>query len=43
MKLLNLSAADAKKFRDLSYTAQWDVVEKRDPAVGKKLRALIGK
>jgi TRAP-type transport system periplasmic protein len=43
MKLLNLSAADAKKFRDLSYTAQWDVVEKRDPAVGKQLRALIGK
>ena len=43
MKLLNLSAADAQKFRDLSFTAQWDVVEKRDPVVGKKLRALIGK
>ena len=28
---------------DLAYTAQWDVVEKRDPVVGKKLRALTGK
>jgi TRAP-type transport system periplasmic protein len=43
MKLNKLSAADSKKFLDLAYTAQWDVVEKRDPVVGKKLRALIGK
>jgi TRAP-type C4-dicarboxylate transport system substrate-binding protein len=43
MKLLKLSDSDAKKFLDLSYSAQWDVVEKRDPVVGKKLRSLIGK
>ncbi len=43
MKLLKLSDADSQKFLDLAYTAQWDVVEKRDPVVGKKLRALIGK
>ena len=43
MKLLKLSDADATKFIDIAYTAQWDVVEKRDPVVGKKLRALIGK
>ncbi len=43
MKLLKLSDADAEKFLDLAYTAQWDVVEKRDPVVGKKLRALIGR
>ncbi len=43
MKLLKLSDADTKKFLDIAYTAQWDVVEKRDPVVGKKLRALIGK
>ncbi len=43
MKRNILSAADSKKFLDLAYTAQWDVVEKRDPVVGKKLRSLIGK
>ena len=43
MKLLKLPDADAAKFLELAYTAQWDVVEKRDPVVGKKLRALIGK
>ncbi|NQU71628.1 MAG: hypothetical protein HQ514_13825, partial [Rhodospirillales bacterium] len=43
MKANVLSAADSKKFLDLAYTAQWDVVEKRDPVIGKKLRALIGK
>ena len=43
MTLLKLSDSDSKKFLDLAYTAQWDVVEKRDPTVGKKLRALIGK
>ena len=43
MKLLKLSDADSEKFLDLAYTAQWDVVEKRDPVIGKKLRALIGK
>lgn len=43
MTLLKLSDADSEKFLDLAYTAQWDVVEKRDPMVGKKLRALIGK
>jgi len=43
MKRNILSAADSKKFLSLAYTAQWDVVEKRDPVVGKKLRALIGK
>ena len=43
MQLLTLPKADAKKFLDLAYTAQWDVVEKRDPVIGKKLRALIGK
>ncbi len=43
MKLLKLSDADSKTFLDLAYTAQWDVVEKRDPVVGKKLHALIGR
>ncbi len=43
MKLLTLSDADSKKFLDLAYTAQWDLVEKRDPLVGKQLRALIGR
>jgi len=43
MTLLTLPDADAKKFLDLAYTAQWDVVEKRDPVIGAKLRALIGK
>ena len=43
MKLNKLTGADAEKFLDLAYTAQWDVVEKRDPVIGKKLRALIGK
>ena len=43
MKLLKLSPADSEKFLDLAYTAQWDLVEKRDPVIGKKLRALIGK
>ena len=43
MKLLKLSPADSEKFLDLAYTAQWDLVEKRDPLIGKKLRALIGK
>ena len=43
MKLLKLSKSDSAKFLDLAYTAQWDIVEKRDPVVGKKLRALIGK
>ena len=43
MTLLKLSEADSEKFLDLAYTAQWDVVEKRDPVIGKKLRALIGK
>ena len=38
-----LNAADSAKFLDLAYTAQWDVVEKRDPVLGKKLRSLIGK
>ena len=42
MKLLKLSDADSKKFLKLAYKAQWDVVEKRDPVIGKKLRALIG-
>ena len=43
MKLLSLPPGDAAKFIDLAYKAQWDVVEKRDPVIGKKLRALIGK
>lgn len=43
MKRNVLSAADSAKFLDLAYTAQWDVVEKRDPVLGKKLRSLIGK
>ncbi len=43
MTLLKLSDADSKKFLDLAYTAQWDLVEKRDPVVGKQLRALIGR
>jgi TRAP-type C4-dicarboxylate transport system substrate-binding protein len=43
MTLLTLSDADSRKFLDLAYTAQWDVVEKRDPVIGKQLRALIGK
>ena len=43
MKLLTLPPADAQKFIDLAYKAQWDVVEKRDPVIGKKLRSLIGK
>lgn len=43
MKLLTLSKADSKKFLDLAYTAQWDIVEKRDPVIGKQLRALIGR
>jgi TRAP-type C4-dicarboxylate transport system substrate-binding protein len=43
MRLLKLSKADSEKFLDLAYTAQWDLVEKRDPVVGKKLRALIGR
>ena len=43
MTLNKLSAADSKKFLDLAYTSQWDVVEKRDPVLGKKLRALIGR
>ncbi len=42
MKVFSLSSADAKKFNELAYTSQWDVVEKRDPVIGAKLRALIG-
>lgn len=43
MKLLSLSKADSEKFLGLAYKAQWDVVENRDPVIGKQLRALIGK
>ncbi|MEK9646792.1 MAG: TRAP transporter substrate-binding protein DctP [Alphaproteobacteria bacterium] len=42
MELIKLPDADAKEFLRLATKAQWDVVEKRDPVVGKKLRALIG-
>ncbi len=43
MKVLSLTGADAKTFGELAYTSQWDVVEKRDPVLGKKLCALIGR
>lgn len=41
MKVLSLPDADAKKFTELAYKSQWDVAEKRDPELGKKLRGLL--
>jgi TRAP-type C4-dicarboxylate transport system substrate-binding protein len=43
MEVLTLKGKDAETFSELAYTSQWDVVEKRDPTIGVKLRALIGK
>ena len=37
--MLSLPGPDAKPFGKLAYTSQWDVVEKRAAALGKKLRA----
>ena len=34
MKVFALGGADAKKFNELAYTSQWDVVEKRGPVIG---------
>ena len=43
MKVFTIKGKDAETFNHLAYISQWDVVEKRGPVIGAKLRSLMGK
>lgn len=43
IRFIQLPPADAKKFNDMAYSALWDVVIKKSPENGPKLKELVSK